>query len=103
MGLPDGAAVREVLWRQAGLVRTQVDLESAVATLAAWRDAVCDARDASPDDRGLQRLESLTTVGFLIAHAALRREESRGGHYRSDFPRRDDLHWQAHFADVQRD
>jgi len=103
VGLPDAAAVREVLWRQAGLVRTRVDLESAVATLAAWRDAVCDARDASPDDRELQRLESLTTVGFLITHAALRREESRGGHYRSDFPRRDDLHWQAHFADVQRD
>ena len=40
------------------------------------------------------RLASLLTVARLIARAALRREESRGGHYRSDFPQRDDIHWQ---------
>jgi L-aspartate oxidase len=28
--------------------------------------------------------------------AAREREESRGVHYRSDFPRRDDTHWQRH-------
>jgi L-aspartate oxidase len=39
------------------------------------------------------RTASLLTVARLIARAALRREESRGGHYRSDFPRRDDIHW----------
>jgi L-aspartate oxidase len=37
---------------------------------------------------------SLLTVGRLIARAALRREESRGGHFRLDFPERDDRHWQ---------
>jgi L-aspartate oxidase len=103
VGVPEPRAIRDLLWRQAGLVRTQGELESAVAQLAAWRTAVCDAREAAPTDRELQRLESFATVGFLIAHAALRREESRGGHFRSDFPQRDDLHWQAHFADVQRD
>ena len=47
-------------------------------------------------------MASLATVGLLIARAALRREETRGGHFRSDFPDRDDIHFQKHFADVLR-
>ena len=42
---------------------------------------------------------NLLTVARLIARAALRREESRGGHFRDDFPERDDLHWQVHLVD----
>jgi len=34
----------------------------------------------------------------LMAEAAMWREESRGGHYRKDFPQRDDEHWQVHSA-----
>ena len=35
-------------------------------------------------------------TAYLITHSALRREESRGVHYRRDFPRRDDQHWKKH-------
>jgi L-aspartate oxidase len=42
---------------------------------------------------------SLVTVGLLVASAALRREESRGAHFRTDFPSRDDLHWKKRIAD----
>jgi len=42
---------------------------------------------------------NLLTVARLIARAALRREESRGGHYREDFPAPDDLHWRVHLVD----
>ena len=39
---------------------------------------------------------NLLTVARLIATAALWREESRGGHFREDFPERDDLRWRIH-------
>ena len=45
------------------------------------------------------RLASLIMVGGLMARAALRREESRGGHYRSDFPARDDADWGFRMAE----
>jgi L-aspartate oxidase len=93
--------VRELMWHDAGLLRSRGGLERAARQLAAWARGVAAAREDRPHDRGLRRLASLTTVGTLIAVAALRREESRGGHFREDFPRRDDLHWIRRVSDVR--
>ncbi|HEY7290897.1 MAG TPA: L-aspartate oxidase [Vicinamibacterales bacterium] len=86
-------AVRSLMWNAAGLFRTRADLEAAAARLD--REA---AREPSADPAGL-RLRNLATVARLITRAALRREESRGGHFREDFPARDDIHWKIHYAD----
>ena len=93
--------IRDIMWTSAGLFRTREDLEAAVARLDdAYAAARAKAAAGSVADEC--RILNLTSVARLIARAALRREESRGGHYREDFPARDDLHWQIHLTD-QRD
>ncbi|MGB7218997.1 MAG: L-aspartate oxidase [Vicinamibacterales bacterium] len=82
--------VRDLMWRAAGLFRTRADLERAVAAL--------DAASTPHDPDGWRRFH-LIAVARLIARAALRREESRGGHFRADFPERDDIHWKVHLTD----
>ena len=99
--LPEAAMVREVMWRHAGLLRQRRSLETAVAQLEAWAGAVSAAPAAQQRAHDFQRVRSLVTVGLLIARAALRRQESRGGHFRTDFPSHDDLHWRKHVSDVR--
>jgi L-aspartate oxidase len=100
--LPDSIAIRDLMWRHAGLVRTADGLRTALPQLAAWRAAAAARVAGAPADRECRRVASLATVGLLIARAALRREETRGGHFRADFPDRDDIHFQRHFADALR-
>jgi len=97
---PAAQTVRDLMWRHAGLLRSRETLSDLVTRLSSWWGHLADARASTPADRDLRRLSSLVTVGLLIARAAHRREESRGGHFRTDFPQRDDIHWQKHVADV---
>ena len=84
------AEVRDLMWRDAGLFRSREGLTRAVRALN-------EAASTPIDD---PRLRNLITVARLIARAALRREESRGGHFRSDFPARDDRRWKCHLVDA---
>ena len=93
-GATDPAAIRDMMWRAAGLFRTRAELEVAAVAL----DAAYAAGNATIGRAGAKQADewrrfNLVTVARLIARAALRREESRGGHFRADFPEKDDLHW----------
>lgn len=82
-GIPEvsKAALQQLMWRNVGIVRDRTSLTRARRTLAAW-----EASLRPPVDRESQELADLVTCGRLVTEAALKREESRGAHRRSDFP-----------------
>jgi L-aspartate oxidase len=86
--------VQDLMWGHVGLFRDRAGLTRALTALEpAWRALDQRITDGEVLDAAAWREASILTVSRLIARAALRREESRGGHYRSDFPTRDDVHW----------
>jgi L-aspartate oxidase len=100
LSLLETDGIRTLMWRAAGLFRSRDGLEHAIGELDACymesRDRMKTHDLGVPAARGF----NLLTVARLVARAALRREESRGGHFRQDFPIRDDLHWRVHVVDV---
>ena len=96
---PREVDVRGLMWTAVGLVRERSSLEAAIGQLDAWYAAVSPGLDAGGLSAADWRVASIVTVGRLMARAALRREETRGGHARTDFPARDDVKFKIHLAD----
>ena len=96
------SALQEEMTDKAGVFRTEESLAAAQATIAGLRDRYAAA---AIDDTGRNYNYDLTEaleMGFLLdlaealVVAARARTESRGGHTRDDFPKRDDANWQRH-------
>jgi L-aspartate oxidase len=97
---PDPVELTRIMWLEVGLFRDRDGLTRALAVLEpAWKDLDALLRGGAVLDPQDWRTASILTVGRLIARAALRREESRGGHYRGDFPDRDDVHWKKRVSE----
>jgi L-aspartate oxidase len=96
------ADVRDLMWRAAGIFRDRAGLEAARDRLEPASQSIDEgmSRGHALDSAGW-RLASIVTVARLIVRAALRREESRGAHSRTDFPERDDLHWRRHSSETR--
>lgn len=86
------AEIQQLMWDNVGITRNAEGLQAAIDRLEAIVDSLSGALHTK---RGFQ-VANLATVALLVARAALTREESRGGHYRTDYPKRDDEHWQRH-------
>ena len=86
------SALQALMWENVGIVRSRESLEDAAAILATWEGSL-----GSPTDRLSYELCSLVVTGRLVAEAALVREESRGAHFRSDFPESSDQ-WLRHLV-----
>jgi L-aspartate oxidase len=77
--------VRSILWDKVGIIRTGKDLRDAVKRL----DSVVLAGPTAPSRR-FYEARNILQVGRIITRCALAREESRGAHYRADFPLKDE-------------
>jgi L-aspartate oxidase len=81
--------LQQQMWRDAGLLRD-------AAGLSAMQQTLERLRVAPTAERSSLELANLHAVAELIVLSALAREESRGAHYRNDFPKRDDAHFAKH-------
>jgi L-aspartate oxidase len=83
------------MWLDAGLLRSGDGLRRALACLRELRGTQLATSEA-PATRDGAELRNLLDVSELIVRSALAREESRGAHFRNDFPQRDDTHYAQH-------
>jgi L-aspartate oxidase len=88
-------SLRSMMVRHMGVIRERAGLEEARNAIAFWCRYVLRREFGR---RAGWELQNLLTIARLMIHAALEREESRGVHFRSDFPVRDDAHWQRHIV-----
>jgi L-aspartate oxidase len=75
--------LRTRMWHQCGILRSGDELKS----LIAWLEAL-QWDPTSRAGRGEFELRNIRDLCRLMARCALAREESRGGHYRTDFPQK---------------
>jgi L-aspartate oxidase len=79
------AEVKRIMWDKVGIVRSYEGLQDALAGLEEIASRQLNTRSWN-----------FVTLARLVAQAALGRRESRGAHYRSDYPERDDKNFSHH-------
>ena len=95
------SSLRSVMWRNVGIEREGERLTETREIVAFWSRYVMD-KTFRPETIGTDgaiagwELQNLLTVAFLVTTAAYSRTESRGAHFRVDYPARDDAHWRMH-------
>jgi L-aspartate oxidase len=88
--------LRQTMDRCAGLLRDEENLREGIVRQARCAEALEEiARQAAPA-RQIVEAQSLCAVAEAILSSALARTESRGAHFRTDYPRRDDESFQKH-------
>ncbi|MQL53143.1 FAD-dependent oxidoreductase [Desulfofundulus thermobenzoicus] len=87
------STLRKTLWENAALVRDRQSLEKARDTIAVCESALETCRVSDELEMGyIYRAKNMCLVGRAVVEAALLREESRGNHYRKDFPRENEAY-----------
>jgi L-aspartate oxidase len=82
---------QQLMWSNVGIVRDAERLTEAVSRL----EAILAQLPPAMNPRQAEA-RNIVESGLAIARSALARKESRGGHYRSDFPAKDDTNFRKH-------
>src|SRR5712671_2148058 len=85
--------IRDMMWREVGILRSGKELADAIKQLQAL-----ELPKSEKPRRAGHELQNMHALALLIARSGLAREESRGSHYRSDFPYRNDEEFLKHSA-----
>ncbi|MFC1737439.1 L-aspartate oxidase [Planctomycetota bacterium] len=83
-------SLRALMWRNVGITRREQPLMEAREIISFWQRYVMDKSFDSPDGWECQ---NMLTVCRLMVYSAEHRQESRGVHFRGDFPETDDEHF----------
>ena len=83
--------MQDLMWQDVGIVRSKHGLKHAIEQLEQFAPRV-----AHPHTRRACEAQNVHLAGSLVARSALAREESRGAHYRTDFPSHNDARFLKH-------
>jgi succinate dehydrogenase/fumarate reductase flavoprotein subunit len=91
------AKLERTMWRKVGVVRNGAELSTAVPEIEEVREQITQAAGSGSRIYNARwneaiNTENLACIAEMIARSALLREESRGAHYRSDFPEKN-VNW----------
>jgi succinate dehydrogenase/fumarate reductase flavoprotein subunit len=88
------AYFKQIIWKNVGIIRSRNSLESAISLITTLESDIEHAQINHVRD-GIRYLElkNMILVSKILCKVALLREESRGAHYRSDFPEEDNQNW----------
>lgn len=88
-------SLRSIMWRYIGIEREGKYIAEAVKNITHWSKYIIDNEFSTPLGWEVQ---NMLTVTRLMCVSALKRRESRGVHYRLDFPGCDDEKWKKHIT-----
>ncbi len=88
--------LQRTMWANAGLLRKEATLRLGLAAQANCEAVLHSIMESGRSSRRLMEARAMTRVAHAILHSALARTESRGAHFRSDFPKHDDERFRKH-------
>ena len=88
--LPEIQQIKDLMMERVGIVRNEADLKKQQAWLAQYKAETINLDACSHSE---MTKVFMLVIANLITESALKRTESRGGHFRSDFPAEDDSNW----------
>lgn len=88
--------LRTLMWQHAGLLRDEATLQAGFDRFWPLFERFQALKVQAQPSRALIETESLLDIAMAILESALERKESRGAHFREDYPKRDDAHFARH-------